>query len=303
MRHLPTASPGCTRACALGCGAVRGPRHAQCSMHRSARRSAAAEGRRPARLRARTLLPRPPEWQPMGLKRARQPTSSPVAPAPARRPACGAARRVALLPALPLTPRAAPAAVATRHPSARCRLSRGARSCAATRAHSCAAPAGGWATARRHAGRRRAAGSCEQGRGGRLLTAVVRVSCNGRMAGWPARQAGPGAGPKEALRGGGCRRRVPDGGQRAAISRRDRSRALPSARRGTSRAILFESLDEGAGIVADHCTTHLARGAAWRAATARTISRMRCKSDLRRRSTLASERYSDDELRESSQGG
>ena len=166
----------------------------------------------------------------------------------AARAACGAALRVALLPALPLASRAAPAAVATRHPSARCRLSRGARSCAATRAHSCAAPAGGWRTAHRTpAGRRQAAGSCEQGRGGRRLTAAVRVSCCGRRAGWPARQAGPGAGSKEALRRGGCRRRAETAANvrryrvyRAAIARMPRrqlaaARAVPFDRRARRR--------------------------------------------------------------------
>ena len=44
--------------------------------------SAAAESRQPAHLRARALLPRPPERQPMGLKRARRPS------------ACGCRRRV-----------------------------------------------------------------------------------------------------------------------------------------------------------------------------------------------------------------
>eukprot|EP00966_Prymnesium_polylepis_P197990 4587720-Prymnesium_polylepis.1 len=50
-------------------------------------------------------------------------------------------------------------------------------------------------------------------------------------AGWAGR--GLGAGSKEVLRGGGCRRRMPDGGPGAAISRRDRSRASPSARRSS----------------------------------------------------------------------
>eukprot|EP00966_Prymnesium_polylepis_P006863 158134-Prymnesium_polylepis.2 len=59
----------------------------------------------------------------------------------------------------------------------------------------------------------------------------------------------------------GCRRRAPDGGQGEASSRRDRSRASPSARGSTSRTILFEGRNVGAGSAADHCT----RQRTWRA--------------------------------------
>eukprot|EP00966_Prymnesium_polylepis_P204778 4743786-Prymnesium_polylepis.1 len=55
-----------------------------------------------------------------------------------------------------------------------------------------------------------------------------------------AGRAGPGAGSKEALRGGGCRRRTPDSGQLAAISRLDRSRVSPSVR-GSARRTAFPS--------------------------------------------------------------
>eukprot|EP00966_Prymnesium_polylepis_P122590 2834104-Prymnesium_polylepis.1 len=41
---------------------------------------------------------------------------------------------------------------------------------------------------------------------------------------------GPGAGSKEALRGGGCRHRAPEGSQSKVSSRRDRSRVSPPAR-------------------------------------------------------------------------
>eukprot|EP00966_Prymnesium_polylepis_P045415 1051765-Prymnesium_polylepis.1 len=55
----------------------------------------------------------------------------------------------------------------------------------------------------------RAAGSCERGRGGRRLAAAVQTRSYGERVGWQAGRAGLGAGSKEALRGGGCRRRAP----------------------------------------------------------------------------------------------
>ena len=71
--------------------------------------------------------------------------------------ACGIARRVAPVPALPLTLRAAPPATAAHLAAAWHRSSRGASSCAATRTHGCAVLAGGRLAARLHA--RRAAAS------------------------------------------------------------------------------------------------------------------------------------------------
>eukprot|EP00966_Prymnesium_polylepis_P295728 6829800-Prymnesium_polylepis.1 len=58
----------------------------------------------------------------MGLKRARHPSACGCrlchAALAAPPPGCSTARRVALLPALPVTPRAALAAIAARHASA-----------------------------------------------------------------------------------------------------------------------------------------------------------------------------------------
>ena len=114
--------------------------------------------------------------------------------------------------------------------------------------------AGGSPRACTPAGQLRAAGSPARGRGSRRLAAAVRVRSCGRRAGWPAGQAGPGAGSKEALRGDGCRPRAADSGQGEASSRRDRSRASPPACGSASRTSWFEARERDNGSAADRCT-------------------------------------------------
>ena len=191
---------------------------------------------------SRRAIRRRPAWRPRGAA-ARASARPAAAPAPApvaargvrarappggtwlraalrcgRAAACGAARRVAPLPALPLAPRAAPAAVAARRAAARRRLSRGAVSCAARRCQlRCdARPRFGRAAGGGRACVRRAAASSALARARARRPPArgwVRARSCARWARWPAGRAGPGAGSKEALRGGGCCRRVPDSGQ------------------------------------------------------------------------------------------
>mmetsp|Transcript_51721 Transcript_51721/g.137164 ORF Transcript_51721/g.137164 Transcript_51721/m.137164 type:complete len:315 (-) Transcript_51721:126-1070(-) len=195
------------RRCGGGCGGVR----RSIAPLRRAAPSAGVQrggqgGRQLARLRVRLLLPCQPRWRPVGFGCARRPaargcgwlravrrcSARRAAARPAARTACCAGgcgcasccspappvarRRQLRCDARPRFGRAAGGGRATRRTHAR----RAAASSALARARARRPPAGGWVRAR----------SCA------------------RWARWPAGRAGPGAGSKEALRGGGCCRRA-----------------------------------------------------------------------------------------------